>query len=148
MPKAVVFPSKIRQALLDDHRRLRRLLAEVEELAARVTEGEDVGGAFEIAVESFRHALEAHNQIEESHLAPLLRSVDAWGPVRVDQMVLEHLDEHAALVAMFESDDGQVLARAIPALAAELRHHMAREEKTFLSGEVLQDSIVTVGPTS
>ncbi len=149
MPEPILFPSAIRSALLDDHVRLRRLLRDLEELAARFLTGEEVAPTLRERAASFRRALDAHNAIEEGHLEPLLRTIDAWGEIRVDEMFIDHLEEHKALLLAVSAVDVRALARAIPVFADDLRAHMELEERTFLSGEILADSLVTaVGPTS
>jgi hypothetical protein len=79
-------------------------------------------------------------------LEPLLRELDAWGSERIEEMVDEHRAEHAALRAALAQPEHAVLARRIPELVKELRDHMALEEGSFLSPDVLTDDIVTTGP--
>lgn len=143
-----IFPSAIRRALLDDHIRLRRLLRDLEEVAGRMLAGEPVSQELRATALMFRRALDAHNTIEEAHLKPLLQSVDAWGDVRVDQMLIDHLEEHKSLLLALSVADAMRMAAAVPSFAEDLRAHMELEEKTFLSGEVLRDDFITTGPTS
>lgn len=147
MPLKFLLPSQARRALLADHARIETCLEELEGLASRTRNGGDTRGRFESAAHRLRRMLDAHNAAEEEALEPLLRTVDAWGDIRVENMFLEHQREHAELLASFEAPSLE-LARAVPDLAAELREHMAREERTFLSTEVLRDDIITSGPTS
>lgn len=139
MPDAVSFPSAIRAALLDDHVRLRRGLRELEAVAAALLARECSDGELRETAMAFREALAAHNRAEEGHLGEVLRGVDAWGEIRVEQMLIEHLEEHKALLVALMSRDAPALARAIPLFARDLREHMDREERTFLDREVLRD---------
>ena len=143
----IALPSEVRRALLVEHARIARLLAELEDLADRVRMGDDTGGRFDTVAHQLRRMLVDHNQAEEAALEPLLRVVDSWGPVRVEEMLLEHRREHAELSMALTRPTGE-LADKIPRVAADLRAHMAREERSFLSSEVLRDDIVTSGPTS
>ena len=140
------FPSETRRALLEEHARLRVLLAELEDLAERTRAGDDPGRRFGAVAGQLLRALEVHNEAEERVLAPLLRLTDAWGPERIGEMTQEHAAEHVALRAALAEPEHAALARKVPELAKELRIHMAREEATFLAPEVLTDDVVTDGP--
>lgn len=149
MNRDIIFPSEVRRALIEDHRRIRRLLDELDDLAERVVRGErEVESRFVAVSGQLRRAFEAHNEAEELHLGPVLQSQDAWGPLRVGAMFEEHAEEHAELRLRLGEPDPPVLAARFPALAADLRDHMRREEETFLSAELLRDDLVTSGPTS
>ena len=80
----IALPSEVRRALLVEHARIARLLAELEDLADRVRMGDDTGGRFDTVAHQLRRMLVDHNQAEEMALKPLLRVVDSWGPVRVE----------------------------------------------------------------
>jgi hemerythrin-like domain-containing protein len=152
MSTELPFPSEIRRALLEEHARLRTLLGELEELARRRADGEDVGRRLPALAAKLARAVEVHNAAEEQVLEPLLRSVDAWGPLRIDEMLVEHVKEHAEIVAALEAAtrigaDAE-LARAIPRLAATLREHMEIEERTFLARDLLRDDVITVQSSS
>ncbi len=142
MSQEIFLPHEVRRSLLEDHVRLRRLLDELEELAARVRGGDDVGRLFSASARRLLHELDRHNATEEGVLEPLLRRTDAWGVVRVYGMFAEHQEEHAALAAMLQHREASQLARAIPRLSEDLRAHMAREEVTFLAGDVLSDALL------
>ena len=147
MDSNVILPSEVRRALLAEHARIAHLLAELEDLAERVRTGDDTGGRFEAVAHQLRRMLDVHNGSEEDALEPILRGVDAWGPLRAEDMMVEHRREHAEMAGMLDLSMA-ALATQVPGLAASLRAHMEREERTFLSGEVLRDDLVTSGPTS
>jgi hemerythrin-like domain-containing protein len=147
MATNTILPSEIRRSLLADHARIERLLEELEDLADRARTGDHSAGRFEAVAHQLRRMLDAHNAAEEEALEPLLRVVDSWGAIRVEGMFLEHQKEHAEMLATLDAPSAE-LAAAIPGLASDLRAHMTREERTFLSGEVLRDDIISAGPTS
>ncbi len=139
MSQPILQPSQARAALVADHARLRRLLAELEDLAERVATDRLIVGQFHAVASQFRRALETHNEAEESVLEGLLAAIEPNEPGRSGQMVREHVAEHASILATFQASDTDELARAIPRLADELREHIDREEETFLAPEVLRE---------
>ena len=152
MTREQPFPSEIRHALLEEHARIRRFLDELEELAQRQASGEELGRRIPALAGQLARVVEAHNGAEEQVLEPLLRTVDAWGPLRIDDMLVEHIREHAGIVTALEliaraGVDAEV-ARTIPGLAGNMRAHMANEERTFLARELLRDDVITVQSSS
>jgi iron-sulfur cluster repair protein YtfE (RIC family) len=152
MGREVTFPSEIRRTLLDEHARLRRLLDELEDLAQREAQGEELGRRVPALAGQLARAVEAHNAAEEQVLEPLLRTVDAWGTQRIEDMLVEHVKEHAEIVAALDAAGRAAthpeFARAFPRLAESLRAHMDREERTFLARDLLRDDLVNVDSTS
>lgn len=152
MTREQPFPSEIRHALLEEHARIRRLLDELEELAQRQAAGEELGRRVPALAGQLARTVEAHNAAEEQVLEPLLRTVDAWGPLRIDDMLIEHVKEHVEIVTALEhvsrgGADAEI-ASTIPQLASVMRAHMAAEERTFLAREVLRDDVITVQSSS
>jgi hypothetical protein len=140
-----ILPSVIRAQLLEDHECIRALLAQIEIAAEKLEAGLPFAPArFADALGRLRRALDAHNTVEERYLFGLLAQVDAWGPIRRDQMLNEHVEEHLDLLDALELAD----ARSARALVARLRKHMAHEEATFLAATVLRDDTVSVAPSS
>jgi hypothetical protein len=148
MSNSIELPSEVRAALLGEHRRLRIILAVIDRLAGEVLAGRRIAAVLENAVGNLRDELQIHQEQEERALESVLPTVDAWGPIRAAQMLREHAAEHAEIAAGLSGRCGTDLARAWPAVASHLRQHMDHEERSFLSGEVLRDDLVTVGPTS
>jgi len=148
MSNPIQLPSEVRAALLAKHGRLRIMLAVIDRLASEVLAGRKIVTVLEIAVGNLRDELQIHQEAEERALESVLPTIDAWGPVRSAQMLRQHAAEHAELAAGLAEARGEALARAWPTAAARLRKHMDDEERGFLSGEVLRDDVVTVGPTS
>lgn len=136
-------PSRARATILEQHERLRRLLAEAQVLAARVLAGQGGVAALERQLELVRTAFWDHNQSEEALLEPILRLDYAWGPARIARMLEEHGAEHAAIREALAGNTLDVAAR-LEELVEDIDAHMAAEERTFLSPGVLRDDIVTV----
>lgn len=108
--------------------------------ADRIDAGEPAEGELAQAIARLRIAFEAHNRHEEALLRPVLIAADSFGPVRVDQMIDEHIREHRAVrqtLAEIELD-------GLVDLLATLRKHLDEEERWFLSPRVLRDDIVQV----
>jgi hemerythrin-like domain-containing protein len=148
MDRPELSPTDVRRALLAEHAQLRELLDQLEEVAGRVRTGLDVPARLGRLVDSFRQTLETHNENEETFLEPMLRELDAWGPIRADRLLREHVDEHIDMLSLIDSPDPEMLASTIPVFAELLRAHIMQEEKSFLSAELLHDDIITTGPTS
>jgi hypothetical protein len=85
-----------------------------------------------------------HNAFELSVLEPMLREADAWGPARVARMIEEHGAEHEALEELLAGTTEEVALR-FDDFAELVDAHMAAEERTFLSTQVLRDDVVGDG---
>lgn len=92
------------------------------------------------AVDDLRVALDAHNRYEERLLLPVLKELDAFGEVRIEQMVHDHLNEHMALNEQLKTD----APSAVQAAIALLRAHLTSEERYFVTSRVLRDDVVTL----
>jgi hypothetical protein len=141
-------PSEARLRCLAQHEWLRAMLMQTRAFARRFLAGEAVKPALDAALHELRDAYEVHNAFELSVLEPMLIGADAWGPVRVARMVDEHGAEHAALEDLLVGPTEEVAMR-FDDFAELVDAHMAAEERTFLSIQVLRDDVVTDGgPTS
>lgn len=127
----------LRKDLLEQHAEIRRLVASVEAgLDQRV-------GSTELnqRLTALREAVQAHNEAEESTLKPILETIDAWGPARVEALVSEHHAEHEGVLAKLEPGAGAD-GEKLKALLQELVTHLAREEKTLLTEKLLRDDVI------
>lgn len=141
-------PSEARFRCLAQHEWLRASLLQTGILARRFLAGEPVEHALDASLRRLREAYTAHNAFELSVLEPLIRDADAWGPARVARMLEEHGAEHQALEELLSGSTTEVALR-FDDLAELVDAHMAAEERTFLSAQVLHDDVVTdAGPTS
>jgi len=93
-----------------------------------------------------------HNLDEEHLLQDLLRTVDAWGPMRVDIMNEQHVAEHEQLWSALSAASGALEASALrdSVLGAidRVLLHMAREETVYLREDVLRDDAVVIDQCS
>ncbi len=79
---------------------------------------------------------------EEAQLAPQVRAVDAWGPVREDAMLAEHVEQRALLErlrALADERPTAELGREVSCLTARLLECMTREEVGLSSLETLDE---------
>lgn len=124
--------------LLAQHDRLRARLGDCSVLARRVLEGEQLHAVLDEELDALRRELGEHNLLETSMLQPLLHATSAWSKVLLDRMMEEHVAEHAAFWDILSGSTHEVAAR-MDDLVDELDAHMAAEERTFLSPQVLRD---------
>jgi iron-sulfur cluster repair protein YtfE (RIC family) len=132
-------PSRVLSELTQQHAALRALMDRCEQLAeAFDTRG---GDATELArvVEELRSAFAAHNAFEEQVLRPVLLEMDAFGGVRIDHMVDDHVVEHRAVEQRLGGPTGELHDAIV-----QLRVHLEAEERYFLTSAVLRDDTVTV----
>ena len=136
-------PSEALAELLRQHEALRTIADACEELADEVDAGRGEVGTLVREVAKLRAAFTVHNQFEEQVLRPILATIDAFGEVRIERMVSDHVVEHRALASQLDVPTG-----ALRATLETLRAHLATEERYFLSAGVLKDDIINVESTS
>jgi hemerythrin-like domain-containing protein len=142
--------SQVRRTILDDHRWLRELLADADEIARRVEEGDhELTGRLRERAQAMRERFVRHLALEEQHLAPALRHADAWGEERAARLLGEHAaqrDRFATLLHELQQPcgDPRPLARAVRSLVHDLLADIEHEETTLLGGRVLDDDPVVV----
>ena len=126
-------PSEIRRELLDQHAEIHRRIE-----AARFAEPTELHGALVRLADYIR----VHNLREEELMTEIFPQLDAWGMIRAEVMVGEHLEEHReiweAVLHTSEADPATAAAKT-RVLAERIHEHMLREEKVFLNDEVLSD---------
>jgi iron-sulfur cluster repair protein YtfE (RIC family) len=145
----------VRRELMADHAHLRELISRLERHAATIQRGEgsvDDARTLRELLRTLFDDLEAHSGRENEILEPILRSLDAWGPARVERMEEEHRAEHEALVRTLEqlteaSLPGEMAATAVT-LCEELLVHMAVEEEYLLHPNVLTYDVVKPGQST
>ena len=130
-------PSHALEALATQHADLRELIDRCEELADEVDAGTAGPAQLLREVARLRIAFDEHNQFEEQLLRPLLLDADWLGAVRVSRMVEDHVEEHRAMrqgLAATPTGD-------LRGVLANLRDHLASEERYLLSRKVLRDDL-------
>lgn len=133
-------PSTALAELMDQHGKLREMMDRCDELADEVERTGDPPLQLTREVARLRIAFDAHNQFEEKMLKPVLLAEDAFGAVRVEQMVEQHVGEHRAIRGRLHSWVTGDLREVID----NLRAHLDAEERYFLSSRVLRDDLVTL----
>lgn len=137
--------SQIREVLLQDHQILRSMIATARKVADRGSDGEPVAEELRGEIVRLMDVLRGHNRREEELLRDVIPSVDAWGQVRAEIMTEEHVREHeeffAALMGV-QATPVEFAGAGVGLLLESMLAHMAREERAFLSEDVLRDDIV------
>jgi len=133
-------PAHLLKELLQQHKALRTMMEHCERIAEDLDAGRAAPGALTREVAKLRVAFDAHNRFEEDLLRPVLRDIDAFGDVRIDEMIADHVSEHRAMRQQLGDGPTAELRLAIDTL----RIHLEAEEKYFLSAKVLRDDLVTV----
>lgn len=127
-------PSEIRRELLEHHAEIHRRMD-----VARFASPSELHGAL-VRLADF---LRVHNLREEELMTEIFPTLDAWGMIRAEVMVGEHLEEHReiweALLDTKDSSDAAATEAKMRALFERIHDHMLREEKVFLNDEVLCD---------
>jgi hypothetical protein len=129
--------------LLAQHDTLRDFIERCERLADEIDRGKGAPTELMREVSRLRIAFDAHNKFEEQLLRPILRDIDAFGQVRVEQMVEDHTNEHRLMRERL----GSSITGELRATLESLRAHLATEERYFLSSKVLRDDLITVEGT-
>jgi len=136
-------PSKALHELQAQHDALRAIMDRCDELIAAFEAGRDLTVELTREVSRLRIAFDAHNRFEEQLLRPVLLDVDAFGSVRYERMLDEHVGEHRAMRDQLAA--GTVAE--LHAVIAMLRAHLAAEERYFLTSRVLRDDVINVEST-
>ena len=137
----------LRSRVLAEHARLKTVIARVDQLATTVAAG-DVARLPELRqqAKSLYRMLSEHIDHEEIVLVPVLERIDAWGPVRVEQLKHDHTGQREALEqAASDLDvDGRPLGQAVQSMCWEILHDMRREEHDLLHPDLWRDEMLIV----
>ena len=133
-------PSKLLTELMKQHDAIRAIMDHCEQLADELDDGRGDPSQLTREVAKLRLAFDAHNKFEEQLLRPVLREIDAFGDVRIDRMIADHVGEHHAVREQLGEGPTAMLRSAIDTL----RVHLQAEERYFLSSKVLRDDLVSV----
>jgi hypothetical protein len=139
-----VHPSKLLTELMTQHEALRGIMDRCEQLADELDAGRGDPAQLTREVAKLRLAFDAHNRFEEQLLRPVLREIDAFGDVRIDRMIADHVGEHRMVRERLGDGPTAIMRDAID----HLRVHLQAEERYFLSSKVLRDDLVSVEPGS
>lgn len=139
----------LREMLLDQHRILRELAAQIRDLAHRLRAGEQgVEEELRSLLGVFSDQASVHITFENEALLPILPTLDAWGPQREAMMLDHHMEEHLTLFEALDAATGpssseELIRSAEHAIDAFLAH-MDEEERTLVNKKVLSNTCVTI----
>jgi hypothetical protein len=135
-------PAQVRDMVLRDHEELKAKLAHLYRVIAHA----DVQ-AMAREARVLLHKLAAHLELEDAMLAPVLRTIDAWGPVRADRLNEDHTAQRREISELLhfleESEDAERIADRVSRFAETLERDMKEEEHDVLSSELLRDDTVS-----
>jgi iron-sulfur cluster repair protein YtfE (RIC family) len=144
----------VRQRILADHERLRRLIGASERVAGLIEDGEeDLGDSLRVLLVALFRKLKVHMQYEDEALQPILRRVDAFGEVRADQFDREHEEQRGQMGDLLHAAcDLRAHPREVAVRAREILRRvlddMDYEEREFLSPDLLRDDIIAIDAQS
>jgi hypothetical protein len=142
----LVFPSMVRDQVLEQHGVLRGLLEEAaEELDRPRSSGRD-----DTKLRAIGRALcdrfADHLLFEERELVPVLATLDSWGPERVRDIHVAHARQRRKLEVLWErldvEPDAEDVAEALTDLADDMLRDMEAEEAGCLSAEAMSSSLL------
>ncbi len=133
-------PSTALEELMAQHASLRVLMDQCDDLADEVDRTGEAPEQLTREVAKLRIAFDSHNKFEEQLLRPVLLAHDAFGAVRIEQMVSSHVDEHRSIHTRLHN----WVTEELREVTASLRAHLDAEERYFLSARVLRDDVVTL----
>lgn len=130
---------EIRTTLLQQHADIR---ACIEVTRRAVSDAKLDDAVLRDSLSRLADVVRMHNAAEEEALQKVLPTIDAWGAVRKDVMVAEHVNEHSeiygALVGAGRLSPGETKVN-ISELLDKMSSHMDLEEKTFLGADLLTE---------
>lgn len=141
-------PSEVRAKILGQHKELRKLLAVIRALSEQVLAGER-GALSELRRQSveLETVFLAHLETEEAILLPILKTIDAWGAVRVQHIEEEHARQRAVLDSAGNNATSaavppQQLAQLMRSVVDDILEDMKSEERDMLDPRLLRDDPV------
>jgi len=143
----VLKPSEIRTIILGEHDVLRSRLAEINgHLGHAATEAASRAELPKLLAQFYELFLQ-HIAHEEQILMPVLADIDNWGPIRIEQMDEEHIEQRATineLSRLQPEPDLKAYTARILAFIGEIRADMDAEERECLSRDVLRDDTTSI----
>lgn len=144
-------PTEVRGRVFEEHRRLRRSLVRLQELARSVTLDESLAPALRMNLRALLAEFARHLDSEDRILMPLIETIDAWGCERAGRMREEHRIQRALVEQMFDRAERRVdpdqLAADVDALVLRIFRDMHEEEEELLAEDLLRDDVVAIDQT-
>ena len=147
---AAMDPAQVREVILEEHRKIRVLLARLESdamtLLACSVPKPAARRALRLQALALCDELTAHIAFENRVLVPLVEIIDAWGPVRAQTLLEEHEAQLQLLGAyadmlMVDTETNQDTSLTVWQLVRSIGQDMREEEKQVLSAEFLSDRV-------
>jgi len=120
---------EIRKRISSDHAVLRSLCRALIAVARAAERDEKHRPVIRDVLGQLCTEVERHFQYEEEVIVPLMREVDAWGPVRVERLFQEHAEDGVRNV--------EDLADEVVWFFQRFEQDMADEEERLLNAEAL-----------
>ena len=136
-------PEEVRSRILEEHGKLRELLAALVPLTTRYERGDAAAGPrLREDAMALYETFAAHLRHEESTLEPALRARGAEGARYAERLAHEHREQRALLDYLVSRLRDQpaptlLIAREVRSFAEYLQQDMAHEESTLLSAALL-----------
>lgn len=144
-------PTEVRSRVFDEHRRLRRSLVRLQDLARSVTIDPSLTADLRAALRGLLVEFALHLDSEDEILMPLIETIDAWGPERAGRMREEHRIQRALLQRMFDRAEKRgepdQLASEVDSLVLRIFRDMHEEEEELLDENLLRDDVVAIDQT-
>jgi len=144
---ALLFPSMVRDEILEQHADLRVRLDELAEEIGLCRLGQSGSDDRLRALgRDLCARFHAHLRFEDDKLVPVLAAIDSWGPERVRELHVAHARQRAKLAALwtrldFEPDPDEV-ERALADLAEDITTDMEAEEDGLLGQAAMSSALL------
>jgi hypothetical protein len=133
------------RTLLAQHRHLCLTIMDAQRAARDFVAGRGDAESLRRGIDRLGAELHAHLAEEERLLEPVIATIDAWGPVRLELLRAEHAHQRAVL-AVFNGTAAwrapALVADRVLALCDEVLADMEAEEREILNDRVLRDDLV------
>lgn len=147
-----IAPSEVRQRILKEHRHLRHLLVELQELARATTLESEHASRLRSSLRTLLAEFSLHLDSEEEILVPVIEKIDAWGAARADNLRKEHAEQRGMLRSMFrraeDPRDACDLAEEVDRLVLRIFRDMREEEAELLHENVMRDDVIAIDQCS
>jgi iron-sulfur cluster repair protein YtfE (RIC family) len=143
-----ISPSQVRVRILAEHTALRQRLDRLAEATAQAGASPSAPAAEVIAqARELYCALLDHLDFEDALLDETLRGIDAWGPIRAEQLALHHAEQRVQLRNLLERTRDMSpaeLSELLQPVIEDLRADMLDEEQDILSPQLLRDDVIAI----
>lgn len=137
---------QVQAQILRQHVEIRARMRGIERMAVSVG-SPDTRRHLRMSLAHFASVFDEHLAFEERELAPLLRAIDAWGPVREEALLSEHREQRARVVRTVTlAEEGELhgleLTGEIHWLMRTILIDMVEEEKELATLELIEANAI------